>query len=157
MWISSGGSPLSPSAASIWSRLMPRVYQPFTTVPDTLSLHSAKLTGATGATTVDFAQDIPGHLSAALATNITVSFSLLNNTGANLTPLVRIDTADSFNGFGSVTNRFSQAVDEAVTTGNWKRWTMTIDASAFTNISNGLRFIIRLPSGALNSGALGNA
>jgi hypothetical protein len=121
--------------------------------PNFRSLHSAKITGASSVTTVDFLQDIPAHLGAALATKITVSFYLLNNTGADVTPLVRIDTADSLNNFGAVTNRFSQSVADAVTTGNWKRWTLTIDATSFANMENGVRLVIRIPSGALNNGS----
>jgi hypothetical protein len=128
-------------------------YERDTEAPDFRSLHTAKLTGATGATTVDFAQDIPGHIAAALQTNFTLSFYLLNNTGGDVTPEVRIATANGLNNFNSMINRYAESVDEPAATSNWKKWTLSIDGSTFPNMANGMRLAIRLPEGTLSSGS----
>ena len=117
------------------------------------SLRCIKLTGAATIAAVDFCQDIPAVIGAALRSNLTFQFWIYNGTGAALTPLVRIDTADAADVFTAVTNRYSAAAGAAQTNATWAQYTHTVDATALANMTNGLRVSIRIPSGALDSGA----
>ncbi len=121
------------------------------TQPDIKSLHCAKLLGQTNYVAVDFGQDIPAHLAAALRTTITVSFQLYNDTNADLTPQLVFETPASINAFtGATTQVSSTTASTAVSDNNWHLFTFTVNAAGFANITNGLRVLIRFPSGALD-------
>lgn len=115
-----------------------------------LSVHCAVLTGDTSVTTVDFGQDIPRRIGKALARKLVLSFYLYNETGATLTPLVRVDTCDAADNFNAVTNRFAQALTPAPDS-DWTFFELAIDATNFTNMAHGLQVLVRLPSGAMNA------
>jgi hypothetical protein len=115
------------------------------------SLHVAKLTGDTGIQAVDFMQDIPAHLSAALRETITVSFWLYNGTGASFVPTCRLDTADAEDNFTATTQRHSSTASDDVPTDNWQFYEFTFDCTATPNMTNGLRVRLRIPSASLNS------
>lgn len=118
--------------------------------PDIKSLHCARLVGMANYVAVDFGQDIPAHLAAALRTTLTLSFFLYNDTNAALTPSLVLETADAFNSFASTTQRGLVASTTVVQDNNWQKYTFTVNCSAYTNITNGLRVLIRFPVGALN-------
>lgn len=120
--------------------------------PNNLSLHSAQLTGATSVTTVDFGQDIPSHIATGLCAAITVSIHVYNNTGATLTPSLRIDTANSLDVFSAVTNRVNTASSTPQSTATWQKHTWQVDLSAVPACANGLRVALRFASGSLNAG-----
>lgn len=123
--------------------------------PDRTTLHHAAFVGATGATTLDFGQDIPRRLAQRLRTQIVLSFWLWNDTGASVTPVVKLNTpnvADTFT-LGAVTNIYSQATSAAGANQTWTKFTQVIVASgtAFDGMARGVQVVIQLPSGTLDS------
>jgi hypothetical protein len=120
-----------------------------------LSLDTLKLTGdSTGAaiTNVDVFQDIPARTSYALRTTVTLSVWVYNGSGAAFTPTLYIDTADAEDNFSAVTNRTS-AAGTSCTNAAWTKQTITLDLTSVTNMANGVRLRLRLPSPALSSNA----
>lgn len=126
-------------------------YRRSTTVPDTLSLTSAELEGAASVLEVDFGQDVFSYISGPMRQNITMSLYIYNETGASFTPIFRIDTPDAEDSFSSTANRHSQNLQECVN-GQWTKVFQTVDLTSMVNITNGIRFYIRIPSGSLNDG-----
>lgn len=123
-----------------------------TNVPDNNSLHALKITGASSVAIVDVGQDIKRYISSGLRKSLTVSWSIYNGTGAELTPLLRVNTADVADNFTAVTNRVSQALADCAN-GEWTKLIATFDATNIIDMTNGLQPVIRFPSGALNSGS----
>jgi hypothetical protein len=121
-------------------------------VPNTHSLYSAEIIGATSVTTVNLSQTIPGDLSDTL--NATVSFScwILNNTGINLVPVLQISSANSLNNFSAVTQIGSTNLG-TITSGQWAYETATINLTGLSNVNNGLKISIQFPSTSLSSNA----
>jgi microcystin-dependent protein len=126
-------------------------YRRSTTVPDTLSLTSAEIEGAASVQEVDFGQDVLSYISGPMRQNVTMSVYIYNETGASFTPIFRIDTPDAEDSFSSTANRHSQNLQECVN-GQWTKVFQTVDLSSMVNITNGIRFYIRIPNGSLNDG-----
>lgn len=127
-------------------------YEPNTTSPATPSYYSLKFTGAAGVGDVDFGQDMPAWISRTARRYVVISAYILNNTGAIITPQVRISTADVVDDFSAVTFRTSAAMQAVSASASaWQRVYVAIDLSAVTNAANGLQVVIRIPSGGLDS------
>lgn len=121
---------------------------------DAICLFAAKLTGATGVTTVDFGQNIPRTMSWPLQSDqLLLSFSIFNETGASLQPTVLINTANLPNDFSAVTNQLTQAPTQTGANGTVQQYTLSFPGDGPSNIQNGLQVVIRLPNGAMSSGA----
>lgn len=141
-----------------WWAVMPSgaavTYERSASVPsNTKSIYTAQINGATGATTVDFIQDLPSYVAAGLRAPITISFWMYNSTGASVTPLLRLDTPDVEDVFTAVTNRSSAAPGAAQPNSVWQYYSYTVDPSAFVGITRGLRVAIRIPTGHLDDAA----
>lgn len=121
-------------------------------IANKLSLHSLKVTGATSVTTVDIGQDIPRHISAALRGSLAIAAWLYNGTGADFAPRLRLDTANAANNFTGVTNR-SETVLASCANAQWTLVSAVVDATSFTDMTNGVRLVLRIPGGNLNAGA----
>jgi len=122
--------------------------------PDFKSLNSAKLTGATSVTTVEFGQDVPAHLAAVLRTKSALSVYLYNGSGSAFTPSLLVYTADAENAFAAATLRSTNASSTSCTNAAWTKVTWLLDfTTAPTNFENGAQFVIQFPNGALSSGA----
>ena len=120
--------------------------------PNALSLYGMRVTGAASvSTTCDVCQDIPRHVAGALAFELVFAVAIYNDTGANFTPDLRVDTCDAANST-TRTNRLNQPL-QVCASGAWTTVSWTFDAGGLTNFANGVRMGVRLPSGALNSGA----
>lgn len=115
--------------------------------PDTAHqqwLYCAKLTGALFASNLDFGQDLPARVAAGLEPKITLTLEVENDTGASITPVVRVDTCDTFESWGAVTNRIAQPVPTALPNATRVTWTVTIDASGFlSSLRNGAQIYVR--------------
>ena len=110
------------------------------------------LTGATSVTTVDYYQYVPPYYAQRLAagTDITVTFCIQNNTGASLTPLLRLDSSDTEGDRATVSNEVSEAADSAIANGAVGVRSWTVAVGDVTNFRNGFRLGLRFPSGALD-------
>lgn len=112
------------------------------------------VTGDTSVTTVDHGQYLPPHLCQRLSgEQITITFAIQNNTGASLTPLLRIDTSDTAADRATVTNEVSEAAASALADGAVGDRSWTVDLSTLNNWENGAWIWVRLPSGALSAGS----
>lgn len=125
-------------------------YRRSTSTPDVESLYAAEIEGATSVTTGDFYQEMPSDLAGAVRRQVTFSCRIYNETGAAFTPLLRINSADAIDDFGTTTNRYSQNLQEC---GNaaWTEVSKTLDLSALTDIGNGIEVVVQVPSGSLSS------
>ncbi len=119
--------------------------------PDAMTALSAKLTGASGVTTVDFGQDILSWISAFTKEDVVFSVYIQNQTGGPFTPQVLLSTADAIDDFSAVTLQSLVETQEVNSGTSWVRITATFDGSELTNIGNGLRLQVRIPSGNLNA------
>lgn len=120
------------------------------TVPNNNSLYSLRITGGSGVTTVDLAQNIPSYAAAKLRNTITYSIYIYNSAGAAVIPTLRIDTADALDNFSAVTNVSSTTLP-SIATGVWTQIKTTINATALSNMGNGARIVFRLPSGSMDA------
>src|SRR5215510_6967078 len=123
-----------------------------TDVPDLFSLWSLEIDGAVNVTDCSLAQQINGDLSATLRRPCTFSGYIENNSGALLSPVLEIWTANSFNNFNTVTLQKTVNL-QTVPASAWAYVHATIDlsASAILNVANGLFIKVRLPSGTLST------
>jgi|SRR5215469_4371280 len=121
-----------------------------TDVPDLYSLFSLQVVGAANVTDVSVGQSISGDLSATLRRPCTMSGFIENNSGGNVSPVFEIWTADTFNGFNTVTLQQTANL-QTCPTGAWTFVSVTEDLTNIPNAANGLLLKIRLPSGALSS------
>jgi microcystin-dependent protein len=122
-----------------------------TNVPDLYSLFSLQITGAVNVTDCSVGQQISADLSAVLRRKCTVSGIIENNSGANVSPLFEIWTADSFNNFSTVTLQDTVNL-QTCPTAAWTPVQATVDLTNLANVANGLFLKFRLPSGALSAG-----
>lgn len=113
---------------------------------------AAKLTGATGVTTVDFGQLFERGRAAGLDRTMVASFQIYNGTGAAFTPTLLVDTCDAENTFGDTTNRKLQALQECPNA-SWTTVSHSFDVTGLANFTNGFRLYLQIPSGSLDSGA----
>lgn len=124
-----------------------------TTVPDTLSKYSLEIRGGSGVTAVRLGQNRSDDLAALCSRPMVFALSIHNATGASITPRLKIDTCDSANSWGAVTNRLNQPLS-ACPDGEWTRVTHAFDASALTNLANGFRIYVEIENG--NMGTTGD-
>jgi hypothetical protein len=120
------------------------------TVPNTASLHGLRVDGAATVTEVEVLQELRRYISAGMRRMLTFSAWVFNGTGAELVPLLRLNTANAPDVFSAVTNR-SSATLQACANGVWTRVFVSVDATAFADMTNGLQVALRFPSGSLNS------
>ena len=128
-------------------------YQQASPGPDSNSLYTAQITGASSVTTVAFGQNILASLSTVLQNTLILTFWMYNSTGSAITPTVLLNACNSFESWTSVTNLISQAVSSAGPNGQWTFYTVALNATGMTTLANGGQLIIQLPSGALASGS----
>ena len=122
-----------------------------TSGPDVYSVMSALLTGATGATAVDFGQNLPRSASGLLVQKLTFSAWIHNNTGASFAPQLVLSTANVVNDFSAVTQQ--QATNlQTCPNEAWTEVSLTFDPGSFAGMNAGLRLALRFPSGTLNAG-----
>jgi len=123
-----------------------------TSVPDLFSLFSLQIVGAASVTDVSVGQTISADLSATLRRPCTFSGYIENNSGANVSPVLEIWTADAFNNFNAVTKQTTVNL-QTCPTGAWTYCTATEDLTSIPNAGNGLLIKVLFPSGALSSNA----
>lgn len=117
-------------------------------------LYAAQVAGNTGVGAVDFGQNIAARIAAALANKCTVTVEIQNNTGATITPVLNIDTCNSFSDFSATTNRYSTALPGSITNGQASVFSVTIDTTAYAaQMRNGAMIYLTLPAGTMNSNA----
>ena len=119
-------------------------------VPDLYSLFSLQIVGAVNVTDCSVGQQISADLSAVLRRKCTVSGLIENNSGANVSPVFEIWTANSFNNFSAVTLQTSVNL-QTCPTAAWSPVQATIDLTSTPNVANGLFLKIRIPTGALSA------
>ena len=113
--------------------------------------YSKYIAGAASVTTVDFGQRILADRMPAIKRTITVQAWVLNNTGAAFAPSLLIGTPAASNDFTTVTNRLTQVL-QSCANGVWTQVSHTVDISGYTNISNGMEFVLQVPSGSMTAG-----
>lgn len=131
----------------------PVTYERVQSGPDADSLHSAKLTGATSVALVEFGQDIPRRIATALGAPMLLSFQLRNDTGAAVTPTVALNTPTLADNFTAVTTQLTASATTSAANGAWTLFEIPVDLTGIPNLDLGLQVVLRIPSGALNSGA----
>lgn len=117
-----------------------------------VAAYSAKITGNTGATTVDFGQRIEA-LDAYSDWQRQRVFSawIYNNTGATFTPHIRITTPSATDDYTTSTNQKDVAL-QACPNGAWTQVNYAFDGAALSNVGNGVEVTLQIPDGALNAG-----
>ena len=121
-----------------------------TTVPNDLSLHSAKITGGAGTNEVNFGQDFPSQIGAAMRRSMAFAIEFYNGTGNAVTPVLRLDTYDAVDVPTAVTNRLVQSLGSCPDA-QWTRLTHVFDGAALTNLLRGGRIYIQIPSASLDT------
>lgn len=127
-------------------------YERSTSVPaGAVAAYSAKITGNTSVTTVDFGQRIESSdaYSGWLRARI-FSAWIYNDTGAAFTPSLRINTPSAADNYGTNTNRLDQALSSCPT-GAWTQVSYAFDGSTLTNAANGIEIVLRIPDTALST------
>lgn len=114
-------------------------------------LFAAQITGASGVGSVDFGQDISAAFASGLFDHCTVTFDIQNGSGGTFTPVIGLDTCNTFESFGAVTNRITQNTT-AVNNGATSTITTTLDTSTIgAALRNGAQIYVRTPSGSLDN------
>jgi hypothetical protein len=122
-----------------------------TTVPNTLSGSSLKVTGdATATSAIVLAQRVYRGLALVAQTSLAWQAEIRNGTGADLVPVLVVKTCDNADDFSAVTERVRQALT-TVGNGDWVRETHVIDAASVTNWTNGAVIEIEFPANSLDS------
>lgn len=120
--------------------------------PDGSNLYSAKLTGDASATgKVWFGQLIPAAIAGAMGDSLTVSVYIKNDTGAAMTPLLRLRGCSTVDDFGTLAEITAVATTEIGNT-LWGRVSTTFDISA-TDFLNGGSIEVEIPALSLNNGS----
>lgn len=115
------------------------------------SLHGMQSAGAV--TKLDFAQRIPRMAlgGGAYGSTYTMSVYVYQDTGANITPQVLINTADDYDDFSTVTNQIAATNVQTVPSGSFGTTvTFTFTPNLQTNWRQGIEFVLRF--GAVPSG-----
>lgn len=119
----------------------------------TSTTHAALLTGSAATSgTVDFGQNIESKTATRLARQCVFSAWIYNNTGAAITPQLRIDTCTAADVFSAVSNQESQNAVSCAN-GAWTKVTLAFDGSSYTNLANGCRIYVRFIAGVLDDPA----
>ena len=127
-------------------------YAQSATVPSgAIATYSALLTGAASVTTVDFGQRIE---SSDAITNWqrerTFSAYIYNDTGSSFTPALRLNTPSAADDYTTNTNRLDAPL-QACPSGAWTQVSTTFTGSSYTNSTNGIELVLRIPDGSLTS------
>ena len=127
-------------------------YAQSATVPSgAIATYSALLTGAASVTTVDFGQRIE---SSDAITNWqrerTFSAYIYNDTGSSFTPTLRLNTPSAADDYATNTNRLAATL-QACPSGAWTQVSTTFTGSSYTNSTNGIELVLRIPDGSLTS------
>jgi microcystin-dependent protein len=120
-------------------------------VPDLYSLFSMEIQGTANVTDCRVSQVINGDLSATLRRIVTFSGYIYSGAGLSVSPKLEIWTADAFNG-GTYTLQQTEDL-QTCANGLWTYCSVGFDLTNVTNITNGLRLAILIPSGALSGTA----
>jgi microcystin-dependent protein len=120
-------------------------------VPDLYSLFSMEIQGTANVTDCRVSQVINGDLSATLRRVVTFSGYIYSGAGLSVSPKLEIWTADAFNG-GTYTLQQTEDL-QTCANGLWTYCSVGFDLTNVTNITNGLRLAILIPSGALSGTA----
>ncbi len=81
---------------------------------------------------------------------VTFSAQIYNNTGATFAPALALGTPNAKNNFSAVTN-ISTLTLQQCPVGVWTSVSATVNIASFTNITNGLEVLLRIPAGSLDS------
>ena len=123
-----------------------------TTVPDFRSRYSLLLTGAASSGDVDIAQRIESHVvNAGLKTTVVFSAYVYNGTGAAFTPVLVVRTPSAADVWTVNTTRLTENLQSCADAA-WTQVSKSFDASALTDVANGLEVVLQIPSGALVGG-----
>jgi hypothetical protein len=127
-------------------------YAQSTTVPSgSIAKYSAKLTGASSVTAVDFGQRIESRdATTNWQRERTFSAYVYNDTGASFTPRLRINTPTAADNYTSSGNQLDTAL-QACPSGAWTQVSATFDGATLSNIGNGAEVVLQIPDGALNA------
>jgi len=118
-----------------------------TTVPNSESRYSMKVTGTTTATSHRIVQRIEAdNCRSLVGKKATISLYIRNDTGVAITPQVRIATADADDNFSSATEQMGYTNMQECPNSAWTKVSLTMDFSGMSNIANGIE--IMLSSGA---------
>lgn len=123
-------------------------YKQSTVTPDTGSVYSIEIDGATSVTDVRLTQTLSPDFSGVLRGNITISGWMLNSTGATVTPVLELWSCNTLGSFSSITKQLSTSM-QSCPVGIWTYCSITVDCDV-TNVLNGLSVRILLPNPALS-------
>lgn len=116
-----------------------------------VAAYSAKITGNTSATTVDFGQRIESSDAySGWLRSRTFSAWIYNNTGASFTPKLRINTPSAADNYATNTNRLDEDL-QACPNNGWTQVSYTFDGATLTNGGYGIEIVLQIPDGALNT------
>jgi hypothetical protein len=111
-----------------------------TTIPSSVGVqYSLEVTGATSGTNAYVVQRIESTNVPPIKGTVTVSAYIYNETGASVTPTLRLDTPTAVDNYSSV--NINTYTLQACANNAWTRVTQTVDISALTQIDNGLSVI----------------
>lgn len=144
-----------PGAGSVTAARSTTVTTIATNQDDKKSLYSMEITGSASATgVVQIGQNILRSLSASLRQGVfALSFHVYNGTGGGTAgATVEFYTANAADDFSAVTSVHSENCG-SIANGQWTKVTLSnLDASAWANLTNGLRVAIQFPAAFLNTG-----
>lgn len=116
-----------------------------------IAAYSALLTGAASVTTVDFGQRIESSdATTSWQRERTFSAYIYNDSGNAFTPTLRLNTPSAADDYTTNTNRL-EATLQACPSGGWTQVSTTFTGSSYTNSTNGIELVLRIPDGALSS------
>jgi hypothetical protein len=121
------------------------------TTPDLRSRFSCSITGAASVTTVDHGQRIRSAYRTKYKQLLVFSASILNTSGASVTPTLRLDTPAAADDWTTPTNRMAVSL-QACPDGAWTQVHAVFDPTSYANIDNGMSVYLRFPSGSLVAG-----
>jgi hypothetical protein len=101
--------------------------------------YSLEVTGATSGTDIYIGQRIESANIPPIKGTVTVSAYIYNETGASVTPTLRLDRPQAVDNY-SAADQTSYTL-QACANNAWTRVTQTVDISALSNIDNGLAII----------------
>ncbi len=117
--------------------------------PSVNSRYSLQIEGAASVTTVEIAQRLTAQrVAAGLATTVTFSAGIYNNTGAAFTPSLLVRCPTAADTWASSNTRLTQVLASCAD-GAWTTVSHSFDVSGLTDYANGLEIAIQFPSGLL--------
>lgn len=120
--------------------------------PDTKNVWCAKLTGATGVTSVRFGAYVrPAVTSQFAGEEVTFSIWIKNVGSGAYTPALYIDCSTSLGDPATAAYQYDDFSADSATWNAWTRHEWTFDTSAITDWENGAYITVEVPSGELSS------